>query len=179
MDANFTHNHPQLKKNVPELRAGDRVRVHQKIQEGGKSRIQVFEGLIIKTQHGRGINGSFTVRRISLGVGVEKCFPLHMPAITKIEKLKSTKVRRAKLYYIRGLIGKAAKRLKKEKENKEVWEDVIAEGDEVESEKLKVESNNADTEKNEVIKEVATGEETKGKVEELEEKTKPGTEKKD
>ena len=124
MDSTITHNHFQLKKNIPELRAGDRVRVHQKIQEGGKTRVQVFEGLTIKTQHGNGINGTFTVRRISLGVGVEKCFPLHLPSITKIEKLKSAKVRRAKLYYVRGLIGKAARRLKKEKEDAKVWEDV-------------------------------------------------------
>jgi len=129
MDSTITHNHFQLKKNVPELRSGDRVKVHQKIQEGGKTRTQIFEGLVIKTQHGRGINGTFTVRRISLGVGVEKTFPLHMPAITKIEKLKSAKVRRAKLYYVRGLIGKKAKRLKREKESKEVWEDIVVEGD--------------------------------------------------
>ena len=127
MDAAITHSHPQLKKNIPQIRSGDRVKVHQKIQEGGKTRIQVFEGLVIKTQHGRGINGTFTVRRISLGVGVEKTFPLHMPAIVKIEKLRSAKVRRAKLYYVRGLIGKKAKRLKKEKESREVWEDVVPE----------------------------------------------------
>jgi len=125
MDSAITHNHPQLKKNVPDLRAGDRVRVHQKIQEGGKSRIQVFEGLVIKTQHGNGINGTFTVRRISLGVGIEKNFPLHLPSIVKIEKVKSAKVRRAKLYYVRDLVGKKAQRLKHEKEEKGVWEDVI------------------------------------------------------
>jgi large subunit ribosomal protein L19 len=126
MDSAITQNHHQLKKNVPDLKAGDRIRVHQKIQEGSKSRIQVFEGLVIKTQHGRGINGTFTVRRISLGVGVEKCFPLHLPTIVKIEKLRSAKVRRAKLYYVRDLIGKRAQRLKKEKEDAGVWEDVIA-----------------------------------------------------
>lgn len=131
MDLNLTHNHHQLKKNVPELRAGDRVRVHQKIREGAKERIQIFEGLIIKNQHGKGINGSFTVRRISLGVGVEKTFPLHLPSIVKIEKLKSAKVRRAKLFYVRNLIGKKANRLKKEKKDDTVWEDVvIAESDE-------------------------------------------------
>jgi len=127
MDSAITHQHFQLKKNVPALKAGDRVRVHQKIKEGSKERIQVFEGLIIKTQHGNGINGTFTVRRISLSVGVEKTFPLHLPSIVKIEKVKSAKVRRAKLYYVRGLIGKAAKRLKKEKEDAAVWEDVVVE----------------------------------------------------
>lgn len=127
MDSAITKNHHQLKKNVPQLTAGDRIRVHQKIQEGAKSRIQVFEGLVIKTQHGTGINGTFTVRRISLNIGVEKTFPLHLPTIVKIEKLKSARVRRAKLYYVRGLIGKRAQRLKKEKEDAGVWEDILVE----------------------------------------------------
>ena len=139
MDSAVTNQHHQLKKNVPQLKAGDRVRVHQKIQEGGKTRVQVFEGLVIKTQHGRGINGSFTVRRISLGVGVEKTFPLHSPSITKIEKLKSAKVRRAKLYYVRGLVGKAARRLTKEKEDAAVWEDVVEEKIEKDPEQEKIE----------------------------------------
>jgi len=140
MDPSITHNHHQLKKNVPELRSGDRVRVHQKIQEGAKSRIQIFEGLIIKTQHGRGINGTFTVRRISLNVGVEKCFPLHLPSIVKIEKLKSAKVRRAKLFYVRGLVGKRAQKLKKEKDDKAVWEDVIVEEKKEEAKEEEVET---------------------------------------
>ena len=127
MNSILTHQHHQLKKNVPVLHAGDRVRVHQKIKEGSKERIQIFEGLVIKSQNGQGINGSFTVRRISLGVGVEKCFPLHLPSITKIEKLKSAKVRRARLFYVRDLVGRKAQKLKKEKEDKAVWEDVIAE----------------------------------------------------
>lgn len=127
MDAAITQSHHQLKKNVPDINPGDRIRVHQKIKEGNKERVQVFEGLVIKTQHGRGINGTFTVRRISLGVGVEKNFPLHLPTIVKIEKLKSAKVRRAKLYYVRGLTGKRAKRLKREKENAAVWEDIVVE----------------------------------------------------
>ncbi len=118
--------HPQLKKNVPDLRSGDRVKVHQKVKEGGKERIQIFEGLVIKTQHGAGINGTFTVRRIASGVGVEKTFPLHLPSIVKIEKLKSAKVRRAKLYYVRNFAGRSARRLKREKEDKAEWEDVVA-----------------------------------------------------
>jgi large subunit ribosomal protein L19 len=139
MDPRITHEHYQLKKNIPDLRAGDRVRVHQKIKEGAKERIQVFEGLVIKTQHGRGINGTFTVRRISLGVGIEKCFPLHLPSIVRIEKVRSAKVRRAKLYYVRGLVGKSARRLKKEKEDGAVWEDVVVEDVKKEPELEKIE----------------------------------------
>ena len=139
MDATITHEHHQLKKNVPELRAGDRVRVHQKIREGAKERIQVFEGVIIKTQHGNGINGTFTVRRISLSVGIEKTFPLHLPSIVKIEKVRSAKVRQAKLYYVRGLVGKAARRLKKEKEDAKVWEDVAVEEVKKDPEQEKIE----------------------------------------
>lgn len=123
----ITPDHFQLKKNIPDLRAGDRVRVHQKIKEGSKERVQVFEGLIIKTKGGKGIGGSFTVRRISLSVGIEKTYPLHLPSIVKIEKVKSAKVRRAKLYYVRGLVGKKARRLKGEKDDTGVWEDVVEE----------------------------------------------------
>jgi len=139
MDPAITHEHHQLKKNVPELRSGDRVRVHQKIKEGAKERIQVFEGVVIKCQHGNGINGTFTVRRISLGVGIEKTFPLHLPSIVKIEKVRSAKVRRAKLYYVRGLVGKAARRLKKEKEAAAVWEDVAVEEVKKDPEQEKIE----------------------------------------
>jgi len=149
MNPTLTHDHYQIRKNIPKLRAGDRVRVHQEIKEGAKERVQVFEGLIIKTQHGRGINGSFTVRRISLGVGVEKTFPLHLPSIVKIEKLKSAKVRRAKLFYVRGLIGKRANRLKKEKEDKAVWEDVVEEKIEKEVEEAEHEANEEKTEEKE------------------------------
>lgn len=123
--SDLTKDHFQLKKNVPDLRSGDRVRVHQKIKEGAKERIQIFEGLVIKTKGGKGIEGSFTVRRISLGVGVEKTYPLHMPSVIKIEKVKSAKVRRAKLFYVRDLAGKKARRLKGEKDDAKVWEDVV------------------------------------------------------
>lgn len=139
MNTLLTHDHFQVKKNVPALQAGDRVRVHQKIKEGAKERIQVFEGLVIKTQHGNGINGTFTVRRISLGVGSEKTFPLHLPTIVKIEKVKSAKVRRAKLFYVRELIGKRARRLKREKDDKAVWEDVVEEAPKKDPEQEQIE----------------------------------------
>ena len=90
------------------IKVGDTVKVHQKIKEGNRERIQVFEGTIIAIKHS-GINKSVTVRRISYGVGVEKTFPVHSPNIAKFEVLRNGKVRRAKLYYLRGRVGKAAK----------------------------------------------------------------------
>lgn len=146
MNPALTHEHFQIKSNIPELKVGDRIRVHQKIKEGAKERIQVFEGLIIKMQHGNGINGTFTVRRISLGVGVEKTFPLHLPSIVKIEKIRSAKVRRAKLFYVRDLIGKRAYRLKKEKEDKAVWEDVVVEKVEKDPEQVAIDEAAKDAE---------------------------------
>lgn len=88
---------PQL----PELRPGQTVRVHQTITEGDKSRTQVFEGLIIATKHGRGMNATFTVRKVSDGIAVERIFPLHSPLLAKIEIVRTAKVRRAKLYHLR------------------------------------------------------------------------------
>lgn len=113
------------RKSVPEIRTGDRVRVHQKVREGKKERVQVFEGIVIKTAGGKSINGSFTVRCIASGVGVEKSFPLHLPSIVKIEKLKSAKVRQARIYYIRERIGKAATRMKGEKASAGLWEETV------------------------------------------------------
>ena len=95
-------------KDVPEFRPGDTVRVHVKIKEGDKFRIQVFEGLVMKRQNG-GVSETFTVRKISYGVGVERTFPVHSPIIEKIEVTRLGKVRRAKLNYIRGLSAKAAR----------------------------------------------------------------------
>ncbi|HBA52549.1 MAG: 50S ribosomal protein L19 [Candidatus Azambacteria bacterium GW2011_GWB2_46_37] len=95
-----------------DLRPGYKVRVHQKIKEGDKERIQVFEGLIIARKHGKGINSTVTVRKISNGVGVERVFPLHSPFIAKIEVADKSKVRRAKLYYLRQAVGKKT-RMKK------------------------------------------------------------------
>lgn len=97
-----------MKNDVPVFRAGDTVRVHVRIKEGEKERIQIFEGLVIY-RHGGGISATFTVRKISSGVGVEKIFPLHSPMIAKIEVVRLGKVRRAKLSYIRSLSAKAAR----------------------------------------------------------------------
>ena len=97
-----------LRKDIPDFKPGDTVRVHFKVIEGGRERIQAFEGLVIK-RRGKGLSETFTVRRISYGVGVERVFPLHSPRIEKIEVIRRGKVRRAKLYYIREKIGKAAK----------------------------------------------------------------------
>ncbi|MGP4040319.1 50S ribosomal protein L19 [Gracilibacillus sp. D59] len=98
----------QLKTDLPEFRAGDTVKVHVKVVEGNRERIQVFEGVVIKRQNG-GISETFTVRKISYGVGVERTFPVHSPRIDKIEVTRRGKVRRAKLYYLRNLRGKAAR----------------------------------------------------------------------
>lgn len=96
------------KAEPPVVAVGDTVRVHLKVREGNRERIQVFEGVVIAKKHG-GIEETFTVRRVSYGVGVEKVFPLHTPAIEKIEVVRHGKVRRAKLYYLRDRVGKAAK----------------------------------------------------------------------
>lgn len=98
----------QLKSEVPELNIGDTVRVHNRIKEGNKERIQMFEGTIIAIK-GSGISESFTVRRVSYGIGVEKTFPVHSPNVEKVDIIRSGKVRRAKLYYLRGRAGKSAK----------------------------------------------------------------------
>jgi len=98
-----------IKADIPEFRAGDNVRVHVRITEGNRERIQIFEGLVLKRQNGAGISGTFTVRKISFGVGVERTFPLHTPMIEQIEVTRLGKVRRAKLNYIRNLSAKRAR----------------------------------------------------------------------
>ncbi|WP_138414876.1 50S ribosomal protein L19 [Aquibacillus sediminis] len=98
----------QLRTDHPDFRPGDTVKVHVKVVEGNRERIQVFEGVVIKRQNG-GISETFTVRKISYGVGVERTFPVHSPRIAKIEVSRRGKVRRAKLYYLRNLRGKAAR----------------------------------------------------------------------
>jgi len=98
----------QLRTDLPEFRAGDTVRVHARIVEGTRERVQLFEGVVIKRQ-GTGIQATYTVRKISSGVGVERTFPLHSPRVDKIEVVRFGRVRRAKLYYLRALHGKAAR----------------------------------------------------------------------
>jgi large subunit ribosomal protein L19 len=98
----------QLKSDLPAFRSGDTVRVHVKVIEGTRERIQIFEGVVIK-RRGGGISETFTVRKISYGVGVERTFPVHSPKIAQIEVIRRGKVRRAKLYYLRDLRGKAAR----------------------------------------------------------------------
>ena len=98
----------QMRKGIPAFRAGDTVRVHVKIKEGDKERIQAFEGTVIRLRRG-GANATFTVRKVSFGQGVERIFPLHSPVIEKIDVVRSGRVRRAKLYYLRGLKGRAAR----------------------------------------------------------------------
>lgn len=98
----------QLRKDIPDFRPGDTVRVHVKVVEGNRERIQVFEGVVIKRQRA-GVRETFTVRRVSYGVGVERTFPVHSPRLEKIEVTRHGRVRRAKLYYLRNLSGKAAR----------------------------------------------------------------------
>ena len=108
MDIIKSIEHEQLKNKIPDLKIGDTVRVHQRIKEGNRERIQVFEGIIIKKQGG-GVNATFTVRKIAYGVGVEKTFLVHSPMVEKVEVVRVGKARRAKLYYLRDRVGKAAK----------------------------------------------------------------------
>ena len=98
----------QLKAEVPAFNIGDTIRVHNKIKEGNRERVQMFEGTVI-AKHGGGISETFTVRRVSYGVGVEKTFPLHSPNVEKVDVIRQGVVRRAKLYYLRDRVGKSAK----------------------------------------------------------------------
>ena len=98
----------QMRTDIPEFREGDTVRVHARIQEGDKERIQVFEGVVIRKRKGK-TGATFTVRKVSYGIGVERIFPLHSPLIDKIEVVTRGKVRRSRLYYLRSLRGKAAR----------------------------------------------------------------------
>lgn len=108
------------KTEIPDIQPGDTVVVHHKIVEGGKERIQAFEGVVVKVKKPQSLDGSFTVRKISFGVGVEKNYPLVSPNIVKINFKKGAKVRRARLYYLRELSGKAL-RLKERKTTKKTW----------------------------------------------------------
>jgi large subunit ribosomal protein L19 len=108
MDALKIITEGQMKQDTPVIRVGDTVKVHVKIREGERERIQVFEGTII-AKKGSGVSETFTVRRVSYGVGVERVFPVHSPNVAKVELVRSGKVRRSKLYYLRDRVGKAAK----------------------------------------------------------------------
>lgn len=108
MDALKLISQSSLKAEVPAFSVGDTVKVHVRITEGDKSRIQVFEGTVIAKKHG-GINETFTVRRVAHGCGIERVFPVHSPVVEKVDVVRHGKVRRAKLYYLRDRVGKAAK----------------------------------------------------------------------
>ena len=108
MDAFKLIEQGSMKAEAPKIEIGDLVKVHVKIKEGEKFRIQVFEGTVIAKKHG-GINETFTVRRVAHGCGIERVFPLHSPTVEKVELVRNGKVRRAKLYYLRDRVGKAAK----------------------------------------------------------------------
>ncbi len=108
MDIIKSIEHEQLKNKIPELKVGNTVKVHVRIKEGNKERIQIFEGIIIKVQGG-GVNQTFTVRKTSYGVGVEKTFLIHSPLVEKVELVRVGKARRARLFYLRDRVGKAAK----------------------------------------------------------------------
>ena len=117
MDKVLKLSNEEMKTNVPKFKAGDTISVGVKVVEGGRSRTQFFEGIVIKISAGSGLDKTFTVRKISNGVGVERIFPFHSPNIIDIKLLKSGKVRRAKLYYLRNLKGKSA-RIKEDKPKK-------------------------------------------------------------
>ena len=171
MDIIKSIEHEQLKNKIPELKVGNTVKVHVRIKEGNKERIQIFEGIIIKVQGG-GVNQTFTVRKISYGVGVEKTFLVHSPLVEKVELVRVGKARRAKLYYLRDRVGKAAKTkelIGARIENKEITikEDLVEEPaveevatTEAPEEKPAVETENVavqevvDTVKEEVVEEV-------------------------
>jgi len=112
----------QIKMDLPQFKSGDTVRVHVKIKEGEKERIQIFEGLVIRKRRG-GSRASFTVRKVSYGIGVERIFPLHSPIIDKIEVIQRGRVRKSRLYYIRKLRGKAA-RVKEKRRNYRLLRDL-------------------------------------------------------
>ena len=127
-----------LKSDVPQIKSGMKIRVWQKIKEGDKERLQAFEGVVIAVKHGRGKPGTFTVRKISSGIGVEKIIPFHAPTIDKVEILSQAKVRRTKLYYLRGRIGKKSKMKQVEfteaiapAEEKEVVKEEVAVAEEI------------------------------------------------
>ena len=169
MDIIKSIEHEQLKNKIPALKVGDTIKVHQRIKEGNRERIQVFEGIIIKKQGG-GVNASFTVRRVAYGVGVEKTFLVNSPMMEKVEVVRVGKARRARLFYLRDRVGKSAKTkedigarienkeiiLKEELVEEPVTEEVVTAPEEapaIETENVVVEDV-VDTVKEEVVEEV-------------------------
>lgn len=147
----------QLKKGLPGVKPGDTVRIHQRIKEKNKERLQFFEGVVLARKHGKGISSTITVRRVVSGIGVEKIFPIHSPTIEKIEILKRGKVRRAKLYYLRTAKGKKARLKRKEFEGL-TWE---VPQEEPEKKEEKTEDKPAEEKKEEPKKEEKPKEEKK------------------
>ena len=172
MDILKSIEHEQLKNKIPDLHVGDTVRVHAKIKEGSRERIQVFEGIIIKKQGG-GVNATFTVRRISYGVGVEKTFLIHSPNVEKVEVVRVGKARRAKLYYLRDRVGKAAK-TKEKVGARIVTNEIVVKEEVVPGELDKVETADAEVVEEPVVEEVKTEatEEVKAEVKEEKEEKK-------
>ncbi|MEK7098913.1 MAG: 50S ribosomal protein L19 [Patescibacteria group bacterium] len=129
-----------LRTDLPDMRPGDTVRVYQKVKEGDKERVTQFEGVVLACKHGNGITGTVTVRKVIDGIGVERVFPLHLPTITKIEVLRHSKVRRAKLYYIRDKAGREVR-----KRMKQVWREaapaVVAKAEEEKASEIAVVEN--------------------------------------
>lgn len=124
----------QLKKNVADVRVGDSVKVHYKIREGNKDRVQIFQGLVIGTSAGKSLQGSFVVRKVVAGVGVERTFPLHSPWIVKIERTKTGKVRRAKLNFVRRYALSSKFKLKDKSKEGTIWEEIAEEHKDIEKE---------------------------------------------
>jgi large subunit ribosomal protein L19 len=124
-------NKTQFKKDLPDIRPGDTIKVYQKIKEGDKEKVQVFEGQVLDRKHGQGITSTVTVRKVVLGIGVERIFPLHLPTIEKIEISKKGRARRAKLYYLRKAKGRKARLKKKELAKEKVEERPVEEIEEI------------------------------------------------
>lgn len=165
MDIIKSIEHEHLKEKIPVLKVGNTVRVHQRIKEGNRERIQVFEGIIIKKQGG-GLNATFTVRRIASGVGVEKTFLIHSPLVEKVELVRVGKARRAKLYYLRDRVGKAAKtkeQIGARIEDKEITVKATIEEEPVVEEKVEAPVEEAKTVETEAtpVEEIKTEEATK------------------
>lgn len=165
MDIIKSIEHEQMKNRIPELKVGNTVKVHVRVKEGNRERIQVFEGTIIKVQGG-GVNQTFTVRRISYGVGVEKTFLVHSPTVEKVEVTRVGKARRAKLFYLREKLGKSAKTKEKIGAKIETKEIVLKEDM---AEEVTVPETEAEVVTEEVVAEAVAAEVEETKTEKVEE----------